>query len=171
MSFSNTTGTVGLLGQKSPPFFTHGRVLKTLSSHLQDAPFYVDETKGKVFIDFGNSLPIDESAQLDAGVLGDLLVAVPKNTNPSLNCSDDLLWLGLINYKSPNWYQNTAGVQVFPSLGTFPSHDMDTINTKPLVVAKVLRNAHKNIKKKQNNASLAGGSVGLSFNTMQCNTP
>ena len=135
--FFNHTGTIGLLGQKSPPFFTHGRMLKSLSSHFQDAPFYVDQTKGKVFIDFGNSLPIDESGAFDTSITNDLILAVSLDRNPSLTCSDNLLWLGLIYSKSPNWYQNTAGVQVFPTLGKFCSDLIQTVNKNPLVVAEV----------------------------------
>lgn len=129
-----------MLGVKSPKFVTHGRMLKSLSTQLQDAPFYVDQAKRKVFVDFGNSLPIDGNGNLDRGVLDTLFLAVPRNTNPALNCSDDFLWLGNIKYRSPNWYTNTAGVQVFPSYGTFSPHNMDAINSKPLVVAKVLLN-------------------------------
>ena len=131
-----------MLGVKSPKFVTHGRMLKSLSTQLQDAPFYVDQAKRKVFVDFGNSLPIDGDGNWDTEVLDTLFLAVPKNTNPALNCFDDSLWLGYIKYRSPNWYTNTAGVQVFPSYGTFSSDDMDTINNKPLVVAKVLLNVH-----------------------------
>jgi len=120
-------------------------MLKSLSTHLQDAPFHVDQTKGKVFVDFGNSLPIDENGHLGTDDLGTLFVAVPRDTPPSLNCSDDLLWLGFIKYRTPNWYKNTAGVQVFPSLGTISPQDMDTINTKPLVVAEVLPSSVYNL--------------------------
>lgn len=116
-----------MLGVKSPKFVTHGRMLKSLSTQLQDAPFYVDQAKRKVFVDFGNSLPIDGNGNLDRGVLDTLFLAVPRNTNPALNCSDDFLWLGNVKYRSPNWYTNTAGVQVFPSYGTFSPQDMGTI--------------------------------------------
>ncbi len=131
------TGTIGLLGRKSPPFFTHGRMMKTLSSNLQDTPFYVDQSKRKVFADFGNSLPIYENGSFDTRVLGDLYVAVPLNTNPSLTCSDNLLWLGLIFNKFPNWYQNTAGVQAFPALGSLSPDVLRKLSQHPLVVAEV----------------------------------
>ncbi|KAL9985890.1 hypothetical protein ACROYT_G008342 [Oculina patagonica] len=130
------TGTIGLLVGKSPPFFTHGRMMKAMSSHLQDAPFYVDQTKRKVFADFGNSLPITETGSFDTRVLGDLYVAVPFNTNPSLTCADDILWLGLIHNKFPNWYQNTAGVQAFPALGSLSLDVLRKLSQHPLVVAE-----------------------------------
>ena len=126
-----------MLGKKSPPFFTHGRMMKAVSNYFQDAPFYVDQTKGKVFVDFGNSLPIDKHGRLDTTILDQLLVAVAPQTNPSPSCSDDLLWLGLIYNKFPNWYQNTAGVQVFPSLGSLTPDEMKKISQHPLVVAEV----------------------------------
>ena len=131
------TGTIGLLGRESPPFFTHGRMMKAKISHFQDTPFYVDETKGKVFVDFGNSLPINESGSIDAKIVDKLLVAVSLNTNPSLTCSDELLWLGLVYNKFPNWYQNTAGVQVFPSFGSLADDELEKKRQRPLVVAEV----------------------------------
>lgn len=70
---------------------------------------------GSFFSDFRNSFPIDDNGNFDPGVLGDLFVAVPRHMNPLPDCSDDLLWLGSINYRTPNRYKNTAGVQGFPS--------------------------------------------------------
>ncbi len=131
------TGTIGLLGRKSPPFFTHGRMMKAMSSHFQDAPFYADQTKGKVFVDFGNSLPINENGRFDTRILDDLHVAVNLDTNPSMTCSDDLLWLGLIHNKFPRWYKNTAGVQVFPAIESLSPDTMKKISQHPLVVAEV----------------------------------
>ncbi|KAL9985892.1 hypothetical protein ACROYT_G008344 [Oculina patagonica] len=136
-TMGRVTGTIGLLGRKSPPFFTHGRMMKAISIHLQDTPFYVNQAKRKVSVDFGNSLPIDENGNFDIGILGDLYVAVPLNTNLSLTCSDNLRWLGLIHNKVPDWYQSTAGVQVFPANGSLSSDDMKTIHQHPLVVAEV----------------------------------
>ena len=113
--------------------------MNTLSSHLQDTPFYVDQTKGKVFVDFGNSLPIYENGSFDTRVLGDLYVAVPLNKNPSLTCSDDLRWLGLIYNKVPKWYQNTAGVQALPALGSLSRDEIRMISLHPLVLAQVCK--------------------------------
>ncbi len=111
--------------------------MKTLSNHLQDTPFYVYQVTRKVYADFGNSLPIDENGSFDTKNLGDLYVAVPLNTNLSLTCSDDLRWLGLIHNKFPNWYQNTAGVQVFPALGSLSPDELRKVSQHPLVVAEV----------------------------------
>ena len=128
-----------MLGIKSPLCFTLGRRMKALTHapNFSDAPFYVDKKRRKVFIDFGNSFPIDENGAFDASIMEDLIVAVPLNENPWLNCSDTLLALGQISYKSPNWYQNTAGIQVFPADRNFPLEEMAQAIDHPLVVAKV----------------------------------
>ena len=111
--------------------------MKSLSSDFQDAPFYVDQDRRKMFIDFGNSLPIYENGSLATTVMGDLLVGVPLNKNPSLECSDDLQWLGLVYNMLPNWYRNSAGIQVFPTFGSLSDHEKEIINHTPLVVAEV----------------------------------
>lgn len=131
------TGTIGLLGKKSPPFFTLGRMMKSLVNNLQDTPFYVDQRLRKVFIDFGNSLPVYENGTLATSGFEGLLVALPVNENPSLSCSDELLWLGTVYDTYPNWYQNSAGVQIFPALGSLTADDMGKLNNRPLVVAEV----------------------------------
>ena len=131
------SGTIGLLGQKSPPFFTHGRMMKSRIRHLQDTPFYVDQRRRKVFVDFGNSLPIYENGTLAANIFEGLLVALPSNENPSLTCSDDLVWLGMVYDKYPNWYENSAGIQIFPALGSLSDDEMKTLSNHPLVVVEV----------------------------------
>ena len=135
--FAILSGTIGLLGQKSPPFFTHGRMMKSLVSHLQDTPFYVDQHHRKVFVDFGNSLPIYENGTIATNIFEGLLVALPLNENPSLTCSDDLLWLDMVYDKYPNWYENSAGIQIFPSLGSLTDNEMETLRSHPLVVVEV----------------------------------
>jgi len=136
-SFPLSTGTIGLLGKKSPPFFTLGRMMKSLVDNLQDTPFYVDHRRRKVFVDFGNSLPVYFNGTFATSGFGDLVVALPVNENPALNCSDELLWLGTVYDKYPNWYQNSAGVQIFPALGSLTPSDMKKLKDRPLVVAEV----------------------------------
>lgn len=131
------SGTIGLLGRKSPPFFTHGRMMKSLVSHLQDTPFYVDQHHRKVFVDFGNSLPIYENGTIATNIFEGLLVALPLNENPSLTCSDDLLWLGMVYDKYLHWYENSAGIQIFPALGSLTDNEMETLSNHPLVVVEV----------------------------------
>ena len=136
-SFSLFTGTIGLLGKESPPFFTFGRMMKSLVYNLQDTPFYVNQRLSKVFVDFGNSLPVYENGSFATSGFERLVVALPVNENPAMNCSDELLWLGMVYDTYPNWYQNSAGIQIFPAFGSLTAKDMQKLNNRPLVVAKV----------------------------------
>ena len=104
------SGTIGLLGKKSPPFFILGRSMKSQIDNLQETFFYVDQQNKKVFIDFGNSLPINSDGSMSTSHYGDLYVALPKGEHPKLDCSDD--------YKLPQWYRNTSGIQTFPVKGS-----------------------------------------------------
>lgn len=112
-------------------------MMKSIVSHLQDTPFYLDQRHRKVFVDFGNSLPIHENGTLFTDLYDSLLVALPLNEQPSMTCSDDLLWLGVVYNQYPNWYQNSAGVQIFPALGSLSENEMEKLNSHPLVVVEV----------------------------------
>lgn len=112
-------------------------MMKSQVSHLQDTPFYVDQHRMKVFVDLGNSLPIYENGSIATNIFDGLLVALPLNENPSLTCSDDLLWLGMVYDKYPHWYENSAGIQIFPALGSLSDNEMKTLSNHPLVVAEV----------------------------------
>ena len=112
-------------------------MMKSLVNNLQDTPFYVDQRLRKVFVDFGNSLPVYFNGTFATSGFEALLVALPVNENPALNCSDELLWLGTVYDKYPNWYQNSAGVQIFPALGSLTASEMEKLNNHSLVVAEV----------------------------------
>ena len=66
------SGTIGLLGKKSPPFFILGRSMKSQIDNLQETFFYVDQQNKKVFIDFGNSLPVNSDGSMSTSHYGDL---------------------------------------------------------------------------------------------------
>ena len=134
---SSHLGTIGLIGTKSPPFFTHGRTMRALSDQVQDAPFYVDKTNKKVAVDFGNSLPIDESGAMDTILKGSLLVAVNLDVDGPIKCSDNLIKLGLVHNDVTDWYRNTAGVQIFPASRSLLDKEMEKLENHPLVVAEV----------------------------------
>lgn len=96
------------------------KALTTKSAVISSHALWIHRKTWKFFvIDFRNSLPIDDNGNFDPGVLGDLFVAVPRHTNPLPDCSDDLLWLGSINYRTPNRYKNTVEFRVFHHLGRF----------------------------------------------------
>ena len=130
-------GTIGLIGRRSPSFFTHGRMMKTLVKTLQDTPFYVDKRTKKVFADFGNTFQVDKDGNLTTSPNHVLLVAMTLSKNPSFTCSDHMQWLGIVQNKSPYWYQSTAGVQAFPAFGALSSDEMEMISSHPLILIEV----------------------------------
>lgn len=91
-------------------------------------------------MDFGNSIAIDEYGAMDSLLKNDLVVAVHRGKDSKV-CSPDLLQLGLVNNKLPNWYRNTAGVQIFFfSESRSPMEAAEGIKKYPLVVAEVRKN-------------------------------
>ena len=110
-------------------------MMRPLTNLTQSAPFYVDKTR--VSVDFGNSIAIDEYGAMDSLLKNDLLVAV--HPGDSKVCSPDLLPLGFVNNKSPNWYRNTAGVQIF-LFSKSPMEAAEWLSKYPLVVAEVRKN-------------------------------
>ena len=111
--------------------------MKPLVNYFQHTPFYVDQRLRKIFIDFGNSLPFYRNGTFATSLRQNLLVALYLNKNASLTCSDDMLWLGMVHDKLPNWYQNRAGVQVFPARGALSDNEMKKLSSHPLVVVEV----------------------------------
>ena len=130
-------GTIGLIGRRSPSFFTHGRMMKTLVKTLQDTSFYVDKRTKRVFADFGNTFQVDKDGTLTTSPNHVLLVAMTLSKNASFTCSDHMQWLGIVQNKSPNWYQSTAGVQAFPAFGALSSNEMEMISSHPLILIEV----------------------------------
>lgn len=135
------SGTIGLLGKKSPPFFILGRSMKSQIAYLRETRtfFYVDQQNKKVFIDFGNSLPINSDGSMSTSHYGDLYVALPKGEHPKLDCSDELMWIGGVDYKLPQWYRSTSGIQTFPVKGSFSTQEMTKLQNSPLLVVEVSR--------------------------------
>ena len=101
--------------------------------------FYMDQQNKKVFIDFGNSLPINSDGSMSTSHYGDLYVALPKGEHPKLDCSDELMWIGSVDYKLPQWYRNTSGIQTFPVKGSFSTQEMTKLQNSPLLVVEVSR--------------------------------
>lgn len=106
---------------------------------LQETFFYVDQQNKKVFIDFGNSLPINDDGSMSISHYDNLYVALSKGEHPKLNCSDELMWIGSVDYKLPQWYLNTSGIQTFPVFGSFTTQEMTKLQNSPLLVVEVSR--------------------------------
>ncbi|KXJ05087.1 hypothetical protein AC249_AIPGENE14166, partial [Exaiptasia diaphana] len=97
-TYGRITGTIGLMGVKSPPFFSHGRMLHRQSPNVQSAPFIVDKKKRKIYIDFGNSLPITKNGSFDTKVLQKLYVGIPRDIDGSsrISCNNKFFWIGKV---------------------------------------------------------------------------
>ena len=111
--------------------------MNTLVKTLQDTPFYVDKRTKKVFADFGNTFQVDKDGTLTTSPNHVLLVAMTLSKNASFTCSDHMQWLGIVQNKSPYWYQNTAGVQAFPAFGALSSDEIEMISSHPLILIEV----------------------------------
>ncbi len=106
-------GTIGPASKNEPPNFVPGRFLRPLDYNQKKNPFggttlwfgpaRVDEGRGKVLVDLGNSIPTTSPAGPPPTNLGTLQVAV-MTSPPSV--------LGAYDY-SQTAYETTAGVQEF----------------------------------------------------------
>jgi len=130
-----SSGSIGLIGKKSPPFSTHGRFLRSKSKFCQDAPFIIEQRK--IIVDFGNSLPITKFGSFKTGFWGELQLGIVLEKDKNLPCGRKISWLGKVLNEIPQWYETTSGIQSFPSSGSLSAKDMELIKDHPLVVAQV----------------------------------
>lgn len=93
----------------------------------------------KLTVDFGNSLPILKNGSHNVTFIDKLLVAVPKSLHEikTVSCSDDLLPIGMVFFRLPNWYRNSAGVQSFPEIGILSDDEIEILEKTPVVIAEV----------------------------------
>ena len=68
-----------------------------------------------------------------------LVVAIPKTPQQTLSysCDEDILPIGVVLYQLEDWYQNTAGIQSFPSLGVLPDQEITLLSKTPLIIVEV----------------------------------
>ena len=118
-TFGRIVGSIGLAGEKAPYFFDHGRLLRRLTSTnlVNDAPFTVDETNLKIYIDLGNSLGINRHGYVLKAV-GGLALGVYNGQDGTVlgvevpNCLDDITWISRIYYDEYGGYRFTGGINV-----------------------------------------------------------
>lgn len=92
----------------------------------------------RVVVDFGNSLPITPTGSMNSIVLDILMVAIDVSDKPNFKCSDELSWLGVVlNKRLPDWFEVSAGIQVFPTMGSLSEKQRSLIKDHPLVVIEV----------------------------------
>lgn len=120
-------GTIGPAFADEPPNFVLGRALRPAggNSPLWFAYARVDQTRQKVLVDLGNSIPTTAPNGTPPD-LGTLQVAIiPPSGSPTI--------LGLYDYSQPA-YQATAGIQEYPvteeQLAALASTPLGVIQTK-----------------------------------------
>ena len=144
-TFARIVGSIGLAGEKAPHFFNYGRLLRRLPSQeeLSYASFRVDGNKEKIYIDLGNSLPIDRRGNI-LSTVGQLQLGVFKANKDvdTPQCSDEITWISTIDYNKFGGYNFTAGINVID----IPSnlHTQDNTLDKPFVLAKVCTVQNRN---------------------------
>lgn len=105
-------GTIGPYEHREPRHFVAGRHLlsrvafQSPASALNFMPAVVDERRDVVVADFGNSLPI-QTVRGPFVDLGDVEVGY-------LEADGGFHSLGAADYRTPDWFESTAGIQSFP---------------------------------------------------------
>ena len=75
---------------------------------------------------------------MNSTVLNTLVVAIDMNDEPKFDCSDKMSWLGVVfNKLLPGWYEISAGIQVFPTMGSLSEEQRSLIKDHPLVAIEV----------------------------------
>ena len=132
------TGTIGPASAGEPRHVVIGRQFMTTS--LPNAGFFapagkvnfcaavVDDQRGKVLLDLGNSLPTDTlgGPLSDLGTLSLACVAA--------DAPGGVLPLGEVDYLSDGWYEKTAGVVALPPDRTLTPAELKAIASNPLVI-------------------------------------
>jgi hypothetical protein len=123
-------GAIGPAWKNEPPNFVLGRFLRPLDYNQKKNPFggtplwfapaRVDEKRGKVLVDLGNSIPTTSPAGTAAD-LGNLKVAIMTSPKPTV--------LGDYDYSNVT-YALSAGVQEF----AVTKEQLKTLSTTPLGV-------------------------------------
>jgi hypothetical protein len=138
-SYARIVGSIGLAGEKAPYFFDHGRLLHHLqaTTELSYAPFTVDKSKRKIYIDLGNTLAIGRNGNVLISV-GELALGVyagnKANGIETPNCLDKITWISRVYYDEYGGYRYTAGINKVD----IPSHLKGSLD-KQFVLAKVCR--------------------------------
>ncbi len=126
-TYGRLVGTIGLYQPGEPTQFLAGRLLRSLPQQpLNYAPCRIELERQCLLVDFGNSLPTSNPGG-PLQDLGPLYMAL---------CLPDQQYalLGRINYQSPGWYENLAGIQAFP----LTAQQLTLTNHSPLAVVQLV---------------------------------
>lgn len=138
-------GTIGPAPADEPRHFVLGRQFMPMASAtgsffgpvggINFAPAVVDSTRGKVYVDLGNALPISGAFKgfVNLGTLQlacEIQPTVPETVIQRLD-------LGTIVYadpKQPTWYEQTAGIVELPADRALSADELKQIAANPLVL-------------------------------------
>jgi len=131
-------GTIGPAAAEEPKHFVPARLLRTQPppGKSQDplfyfAPFLVDESRRKIIVDLGNSLPTaTPGGAFDVGSIGNLEVA-------TFDSSGSARLIARIDYTASNWYTSTAGVQELPADRGLTDAELTGAKSNPLAIVQV----------------------------------
>jgi hypothetical protein len=137
-------GTIGPSPAGEPKHLQLGRQFMTMqgpggsfytpAGRINWCPAVVDEARGKVLLDLGNALP---NAPASAGKprgsvadLGELSLAclVPGGSGVQR------VPLGVIEYRQPGWYEQTAGIVEVPAERPLTADELATVRDNPLAL-------------------------------------
>ena len=131
-------GAIGPSGRRAPLTVINSRELEPVEwRKAKQAPFVLDRASSRIHVDLGNSLRMTTSGAVQSH--GQLAAGYYKHgyLQEKDGCSDDLLWLGPIDYQRPDWYRTTAGIESLPGSEPLTMETMKELEKSPLVVAEV----------------------------------
>ena len=131
-------GTIGPATAAEPRHFVAGRQFMagavsggSPQGPINFCPAVVNPKAGKIYLDLGNALP---TAQPGAPLQQIGALALACDTGPDQNGNAVLVPLGEINYDSPNWYEQTAGVIELPAGRKLTKDELNDCAANPLVL-------------------------------------
>jgi hypothetical protein len=129
-------GTIGPATAAEPRHFVAGRQFMATAApgggffrpqgQINFCPAVVNPKAGKIYLDLGNALPTTKPGGPPQQI-GALALACDTGTTP-------LVALGEINYESPEWYEQTAGVVELPAGRKLTKDELKDCATNPLVL-------------------------------------
>ena len=133
-SWGRIAGSIGVQGPRSPPFHALGHVMRPEPATMYtNTQFVIDEHLKRVFIDLGNTLPINKKGHYPSW-LGSLAVGFVEDIKTEeLNCSTKIKLIGKVSYRQHHWYRNTTGLTSF----ALCKEDIHKMTNRPLVMAQV----------------------------------
>jgi hypothetical protein len=132
-TFGRIVGTIGPCAADEPDHLVLGRHF--MATPQNPTPFtlnyctaLVDNAAGKIYVDLGNALPTQTGGATQP--VGTLTLAYSTVENGNVQTQT----LEAIDYESPDWYADTAGVVEVPGARTLTAAELEAVNANPLAL-------------------------------------